>query len=46
VARQEQATYLSASSWMADDGDFEDDVHLSEKGAKEFSRRLAAELSR
>ncbi len=46
LARQAHADYLSASDWVKDDGDFADPMHLSEAGAKVFSRELAAAIAR
>jgi len=40
------ATYLNASAWIPSAGLFSDRVHLSEEGATEFSRMLAAYLIR
>jgi hypothetical protein len=46
LARQAHADYLSASDWVKDDGDFADPMHLSEAGAKVFSRELAPAIAR
>lgn len=46
LAAQENAVYISASDWVPDDSDFEDAIHLDERGAKLFSARLAATISR
>lgn len=46
LARREHAVYLTADDWAPDDLDFEDATHLSEGGAKIFSRQLALELAR
>jgi hypothetical protein len=40
------ASYLDASRWVPDESDFQDHFHLSERGAAEFSRKLADELLR
>ena len=40
-----RVTYLDASRWMADAAKFDDALHLSPAGAKEFSRRLGAACS-
>ncbi len=45
LARQDQADYLSASDWDKD-SDFDDATHLSEAGAKVFSRELAPAIAR
>jgi hypothetical protein len=39
--RHEGGEYVVASDWVGDDG-FDDVLHLNERGAAEFSRRLAA----
>lgn len=46
LARQNGATYISASDWIEDDQAFEDATHLNEQGAKQFSAKLAGFLSR
>lgn len=46
LAAAEGASYVSASAWVRDDADFEDATHLNETGAKVFSARLAATISR
>ncbi len=40
---REGGTYLVASDWIGDDG-FTDHLHLNERGAAEFSRRIAAAI--
>jgi hypothetical protein len=45
LARQQQVTYITASDWVTDGGDFEDTVHLNERGARFFSARLGTALS-
>jgi len=37
-------TFVDASHWILDDAEFDDPLHLGEKGAEEFSRRLGGEL--
>jgi len=46
LAQQSHAIYMSASDWVQDDRAFEDATHLNEQGAKQFSAKLAATLSR
>jgi lysophospholipase L1-like esterase len=46
LAATQEVAFLSASDWVKDDQDFEDATHLNETGAKSFSSRLAAEISR
>ena len=46
LASREQATYLSASDWIQDDGNFEDATHLNEEGARAFSSQLGAAIAR
>lgn len=46
LAAGQQVAFLSASDWVKDDQNFEDATHLNETGAKSFSSRLAAEISR
>ena len=38
------ATYIDASRWIPNEGDFQDHVHLSQPGAARFSRMLAEQL--
>ena len=38
------AEYISASGWITDPGEFADHLHLTPRGAEEFSRRLALQL--
>lgn len=45
LAARENAAYLSASDWVPDDRDFMDSMHMNERGAKVFSRRLAIAMS-
>jgi hypothetical protein len=45
LAAQQGAGYVAAGDWVPDAGDFEDTVHLNERGARLFSARLAATLS-
>jgi hypothetical protein len=37
-------TFIDASHWILDDTEFDDPLHLGERGAEEFSRRLGGEL--
>jgi hypothetical protein len=37
-------TFVDASHWIVDDAEFDDPLHLGERGAEEFSRRLGNEL--
>jgi cellulose synthase/poly-beta-1,6-N-acetylglucosamine synthase-like glycosyltransferase len=37
-------TFIDASHWILDDAEFDDPLHLGERGAEEFSRRLGSEL--
>ncbi len=46
LASTDGAAYVSASAWVRDDAAFEDATHLNETGAKFFSARLAATISR
>lgn len=41
LAAAEGITYLSAADWVRADGEFEDAMHLSPAGAKDFSGQLA-----
>jgi hypothetical protein len=41
----QNVAYLDASRWIPDVSKFGDALHLSEQGAKEFTRRLAAQCS-
>jgi hypothetical protein len=41
LAAREDALYVPAADWVGDDQAFEDATHLSEQGAKLFSRQLA-----
>jgi hypothetical protein len=45
LAREQQATYITASDWVTDGGNFEDTVHLNEQGARFFSARLGMAVS-
>jgi hypothetical protein len=45
LARNQQATYITASDWVTDGTNFEDTVHLNESGARFFSARLGMALS-
>jgi hypothetical protein len=45
LAREQGVTYITASDWVSDGGDFEDTVHLNERGARFFSARLGTALS-
>jgi len=45
LAQQNHAVYVSAGNWIEDDKDFEDATHLNERGAKDFSAKLAETLS-
>jgi hypothetical protein len=45
LAEQRHATYIVASDWVQDGTNFEDTVHLNEKGARAFSKRLATVMS-
>lgn len=45
LARREHAVYLTADDWVADDRAFEDATHLSQEGAKIFSRQLAQAIT-
>lgn len=42
---EDGAIHLAATDWIADDRKFEDAMHLSPAGAKEFSARLASALA-
>jgi hypothetical protein len=46
LAAKQQATYICASDWVPDDGDFLDGLHLNETGARLFSARLAQAICR
>ena len=37
-------TFVDASHWILDETQFDEPLHLSERGAEEFSRRLGTEL--
>jgi hypothetical protein len=45
LAREQGATYITASDWVTDGGNFEDTVHLNDRGARFFSARLGMALS-
>ncbi len=38
------AAYIDAGSWIPDDSDFQDHLHLSRLGAERFSRKLAEHM--
>jgi hypothetical protein len=40
------AAYIDASNWIEDDSLFADPIHLSPRGAVEFSRKLGSAMSR
>ncbi len=46
LAREQQATYITACDWVKDGANFEDTVHLNEQGARAFSAQLGMALSR
>ena len=46
LAAQQQAVYIPASDWIQNDSHFEDATHLTEQGARLFSRKLAGALAR
>lgn len=45
LAREQDATYITASDWVTNGENFEDTVHLNEQGARFFSARLGMALS-
>jgi hypothetical protein len=45
LANKERVTYITASDWVTNGENFEDTVHLNEKGARFFSARLGTALS-
>jgi hypothetical protein len=45
LAARQQALYISAGDWIANDGCFEDATHLNEKGAQIFSHKLALAIA-
>ena len=46
LASEQRVTYIMASDWVPQAADFDDTVHLNEQGARFFSARLGATLSR
>lgn len=44
LAASQNALYLNASDWIADDALFQDHIHLNSDGATVFSRKLAQAL--
>lgn len=45
LAGRQHVTYIAASDWVPEGTDFEDTVHLNERGARAFSARLGAVMS-
>ena len=45
LAARENASYISASDWVTNNADFEDPLHMNQRGAQVFSRRLALAMS-
>ena len=45
LAVEADVTYLNASDWVGDDGQFADSMHLNPDGARVFSDRLARSLA-
>ena len=45
-ANEHQSAYIGAADWVGNDDGFDDPLHLNHTGAKQFSTRLARELSK
>ena len=44
LVEAQHATYLNASDWIEQPGEFADHLHLTPSGAQDFSRRLATRI--